>query len=284
MPRAPTLVTPLTSSADVSVVIPHYESQQTLGRAIASVLNQTVLPAEILVIDDASSPAAQREARQVVSSIEGIEARFVELPRNSGPGAARNAGWDLARNGIVAFLDADDAWLPGKVEAQSGLLVGENAYDAVGHRMLATSDLVQSHTAFTLPPGVGRAQELRRGQWLWRNQFATSSVMVRRDLSYRFSPHGRYAEDFDLWLRLAFDGRKMGVMDERLGVRYQGLYGESGLSTNLWAMERGELAAFRSLRAAGNLSFFRLIFAQSFSLTKYLRRVARVAARKSRSS
>lgn len=94
----------LADNQPVSVVIPHYEAHHTLARAIESVLNQTILPAEIIVIDDASSPASQRAAKTIVSSIDMVETHFETFGVNSGPAAARNAGWNLAKQPFLGFL------------------------------------------------------------------------------------------------------------------------------------------------------------------------------------
>ena len=95
--------------ASVSVVIPVFEARETLKAALASVAAQTLQPLEILVVDDASPVPPDVPA----------PARTLRAPRNRGPAAARNLGIAAARGRFVAFLDADDLWLPGKLAAQA---------------------------------------------------------------------------------------------------------------------------------------------------------------------
>lgn len=267
------------SREPISVIIPHYETPHTLVRAIESILNQTVLPTEIIVIDDASSPESQRAAKAIVTSIETVDSRFEVLGTNSGPGAARNAGWDLARQPVIAFLDADDSWLPQKVELQAPLLLTGAQFDVVGHQrfVLASSNTVPRPGVFQSEPGV---LKLRRNQWLWHNHFSTPTVMLQRELPFRFLADGRHSEDYDLWLRIAFSGRSMAFLQAPLAVVHKAKFGAPGLSGDLWAMERGELRGFRSILNSEEISASKYGAAVAFSLARYLLRVLKVRARR----
>jgi len=98
--------------SQVSVVVPSYNSAAYLPDAIDSALNQTIAPLEVIVVDDGSTD----ETAQVLERYQGrIRAVFQE---NRGPAAARNRGIAEARGGLIAFLDADDVWLPEKLEKQ----------------------------------------------------------------------------------------------------------------------------------------------------------------------
>lgn len=100
----------------ISVIIPVYNGERYLAAAIESVLAQSAPPTEILIVDDGSTDAslavAQRYAPQV---------HCYALP-HGGPGAARNQGAMLAQGHYLAFLDADDLWLPDKLKRQSAYL------------------------------------------------------------------------------------------------------------------------------------------------------------------
>jgi glycosyltransferase involved in cell wall biosynthesis len=96
----------------VSVIIPNYNYSQYLGEAIDSVLAQTYSPIEIIVVDDGSTDGS----REVLESYgDRVTAIFQQ---NAGVSAARNNGVSQSHGEFVAFLDADDAWLPAKVELQ----------------------------------------------------------------------------------------------------------------------------------------------------------------------
>jgi len=97
---------------EVSVVIPAYNAGRTISAALASVFAQTYRDFEVIVVNDGSTDdTAQR--------LEEWSGRLVTIcQRNGGPGRARNEGIARARGRLIAFLDADDIWLPRKLERQ----------------------------------------------------------------------------------------------------------------------------------------------------------------------
>ncbi len=103
----------------VSVVIPLYNSAATLGRAVESVLAQTMSAREIICVDDGS-----RDDPAAALLRFGERVRLLRQP-NAGPSAARNAGLAIASGDCVAFLDADDYWMPTMLERCTGALDGE---------------------------------------------------------------------------------------------------------------------------------------------------------------
>jgi glycosyltransferase involved in cell wall biosynthesis len=96
----------------VSVVIPTYNYARYLSAAVDSALSQSLPPAELIVVDDGSTDETERV-------LEGYRDRIQVLrQKNRGVSAARNAGAAVATGDLLAFLDADDLWLPGKLELQ----------------------------------------------------------------------------------------------------------------------------------------------------------------------
>lgn len=181
----------------VSVVIPAYNAQDFLAEAIESALGQSVSPLEVLCVDDGSHDAT-------VEIAKGYGVQVIKQ-QNGGPAKARNAGLAAANGEWIAFLDADDVWLPEKLERQLGLVnesvglvytdrvnFGDTA--GVGERQ---SDSVTLHSGRVLEP------------LLIRGNFITlSSVLVRRDLiakvgGFDTNRELMRCEDWDLWLRLA---------------------------------------------------------------------------------
>jgi glycosyltransferase involved in cell wall biosynthesis len=102
----------------VSVVIPVFNGEQTIKHALDSVFAQTFSNMEVIVVDDASSDRTIELAARYYSDRLNI----IRSSENRGAGAARNKGSAAARGRWVAFLDADDAWKPAKLERQVGLL------------------------------------------------------------------------------------------------------------------------------------------------------------------
>src|SRR3954469_10276808 len=98
---------------EVSVVIPAYNAAQTVGTAVDSVLAQTFADLELIVVDDGS----RDDTAAVVRARDAPRGKLVRSS-NQGVAAARNRGLALASGAFVAFLDADDAWQPTKLERQ----------------------------------------------------------------------------------------------------------------------------------------------------------------------
>lgn len=112
-------------AGSVSVIIPVYNGEDYLARAVASVRAQTSPVSEIIVIDDGSLDATPR----VIESLgPGVR---TQRQSNRGPGAARNRGLEMARGDFIAFLDADDLWTAGKTASQLRRLEEKPDADAV---------------------------------------------------------------------------------------------------------------------------------------------------------
>ena len=108
---------------DISVIIPCYNSADTLERAIKSILGQTRQPKEILIIDDASTDKTKEVLEPYRKYITLIKHEV-----NRGAAAARNTGIEAAKGSLVAFLDADDAWRPKKIEEHVQFMEETNAH------------------------------------------------------------------------------------------------------------------------------------------------------------
>jgi glycosyltransferase involved in cell wall biosynthesis len=112
-------------SALLSVIIPAYNAARYLGAAIESVLAQAWQPLEIIVVDDGSTDDSVQVAQRYQPLVQCVQ------QANCGPGAARNWGIRIAQGEFLAFLDADDLWLPGKLASQMGHLDAHPELDMV---------------------------------------------------------------------------------------------------------------------------------------------------------
>ena len=261
--------------APVSAIIPCYNSEKTIGRAILSVVNQSWRPAELILVDDASHD----KTLEVISDLKGkLRAEWIKviaLSENKGPGNARNIGWDKSSQNYVAFLDADDFWNKDKIAIQMSYMI-ENDAEISGHKyLLMEEETPQDFSNVQLDEIC--TKEVRTKKWLFRNYYSVPAVIVKKNLSYRFMVSeidGYGFEDYFLWLKIALDNHNMVIVDLPLAYGIKRYFGEYGLSGNFWVMEKGEIQIFFYFFENGKINLFFLCASVLWSLLKYLRRVA----------
>lgn len=251
----------------VSVIIPCYRCSGTIKRAITSITAQTQWPLEIILVDDCSEDGTLDLLNELKHQHEPNWIQVITLPSNAGPASARNAGWEIARGDFIAFLDADDSWHRQKLQLQCNYMHQHPDIVLCGH-LAARSE---SETDQYL--GELAAEQVPRLQMLFRNPFVTPSVMVRRNIRYRFREGSRHMEDHLLWMEIALGGSKLTRLNAHLAYLHKAPFGESGLSAQLWAMEQAELANFLFLYRSGRLNTPLLIALWSLSLLKFARRL-----------
>lgn len=259
--------------APVSVVIPCYRCADTVGRALASVRAQTLPVQEIILVDDASGDATAQKLREIERSDTRV--RLLALPSNRGPASARNAGWNVASCDYIAFLDADDAWHPRKVELQHAFMQAHPEFALSGHRHAWLPDPLPAVS----DDDAGRFHEVQFGRLLLSNPLSSSAVMLRRSVGLRFPEGQRHMEDHLLWMRLALDGQRMAKLAPWLSFRFSPPFGAAGLSRQLWLMERAELANYRAVHRAGGIGALTLAALVPWSLAKFGRRLVVSALR-----
>src|SRR5690625_5801866 len=104
---------------DIAVVIPLYNKEETIGRALKSVTSQKLLPAEVIVVDDGSTDDSLKTVREFAEKCHFLKWFSQE---NGGVSSARNAGAAAARARTLCFLDADEEWEPGYLVGVSHML------------------------------------------------------------------------------------------------------------------------------------------------------------------
>jgi glycosyltransferase involved in cell wall biosynthesis len=258
------------TGAPVSVVIPCYRCRHTIDRAVASVARQSLLPAELIVVDDGSGDGTLEHLRSLASRHAPGWMRVIALPANRGAADARNAGWESATQPYLAFLDADDAWHPRKIEIQLGYLQAHPDVTLCAHRheVLSAEEMPERE--------VGRvvAEDIpRRSILMSNNFFAPTMMMLRRDLPHRFLSGRRHVDDHLLWMQVVCSGKRMVRLSPALAFTYKRPYGESGLSAQLWTMEKAELENYALLRNEGRIGLAGALALSAWSLAKFARRL-----------
>ena len=202
-------------ASSVSVIIPAYQAGATIDRALLSVRAQTVLPAEMIVVDDGSWDDTRSKVAALEQELLPIRMTVANQP-NQGAGAARNRGIALAKGAYVAFLDADDEWLPNKLET-SLAKISAGPFVFVAHNGWICEDGrdALNDCAKRFRDGTGSFSSLYR-----KGYIDTCTVLARRDDILRvggFDEDLPNAQDFDLWLALsALPGAQFLVFDEVL--------------------------------------------------------------------
>jgi Glycosyl transferase family 2 len=209
---APEPAAPVESAAvpTFSVIIAAYQVADLIGEAIESVLAQTVPPLEIVVCDDGSTDDLQ-------GALAPYRGKLMLLRQpNRGESAAKNAAAAASSGDYVVILDADDVWLPERIEALGELAAArpdvdilttdawfELAGQKVGRFYGATTPFVVDgqRTAIFERDFIMPHPAVRRSRWLAIGGFAQSV---------------EYAADWDCWIRLILDGSLAGIVDQPL--------------------------------------------------------------------
>jgi len=234
--------------ATVSVVIPTFNRASYLQRAIDSVVAQTFADWEIVLIDDGSTDDTQRVAEEYAQL---LHERFMYIRQsNHGSSHARNCGIEASSGKFIAFLDADDEYLPHKLERQIelftkcpelGMVYGDYAYvdlDGVRHESAFDTKCGQARAvkAELVEPGLYRCNGSLFDCLLREYFIATIVGMVRREVladCIRFPEDVRYAEEWLFYLDVARRCRA-GFVDEPLCLHHfvKGSLARSNASAN----------------------------------------------------
>lgn len=200
----------------ISVIIPTYNREKTLPRAIESVLRQTCREElEVIVADDCSTDGTAELVRSMADADPRV--RYLCLEKNQGACAARNAGIDQARGEWIAFQDSDDEWLPGKLEAQLAAL-RESGADVCFHK-------VRQHTkgqdGVTYFPDLQGSRMMTHADMCGQPAITTQTIIGRREVfqEHRFDPVVRKTQDYDWGIRASRNFR-LYYLDEVLVEQY----------------------------------------------------------------
>jgi glycosyltransferase involved in cell wall biosynthesis len=255
-------------TAPVSVIVPCFRSKATIEDAVASIVAQTLRPAEILLIDDCSGDGTVDVLHSIAARHPVGWIKVIALPSNGGVSHARNTGWNQAQQPYIAFLDADDCWGSRKLELQMAALDADPSIALISHRMV----IRPRGTQVPPPESAVNAEVISRRTLLLRNPFPTASVILRRDLPLRFDEKFRRSEDYLLWSQIVFSGHRCVKLDQVLAIWNQRESGESGLSDDFVAVHRARRAMRRELLRQGLLNHAEYVFCSTFGMVTKTRR------------
>lgn len=227
----------------ISVIIPTYNRRLLLARALKSVVQQSVQPLEIIVVDDGSTDGTtawlQREFPKVI----------VLVQENLGVSAARNRGIAHAQGEWVALLDADDVWLPAKLEQQWAAIQDGNAVN-ICH---TEEKWIRHGKQVALPIKYKKQNGWIFNQSLRHCALSPSTVMMRREVFAKvggFDEALPVCEDYDLWLRVTAK-YAVCLVDVPLIEKHGGHADQ--LSTSTWGLDRFRARALHKFLQSAQL-------------------------------
>jgi GT2 family glycosyltransferase len=232
-----------TDAPQISVIIPTFNRAWSLGRAVDSVLAQTVAPAEIIVVDDGSTD-------HTAKVLADYENRITVLTQaNAGVSSARNTGIRHSTGELVALLDSDDAWKPGKLACQAAF------FKAHPDALICQTQEIWIRNGVRVNP-MNKHQKpsgMIFEPSLHRCLVSPSAVMIHKKLFDRkgvFRPDFPVCEDYEFWLRVSMD-TPIHLIDEAMTVKYGG---HPDQLSGRHSQDRFRIEAIRDLIESGALS------------------------------
>lgn len=266
----------------ISVVIPCYNCKETIERAVNSIWKQTQKPIEVILVEDCTPDNGEtlNSMRMLKDKYQPNWIQIIDLKKNAGPGNARNIGWNHATQPYIAFLDADDSWHPQKLATQYKLMKKKPELVLTGH---LTELYVEGKEKETFEEHNVDYTEPKRLNFLLFNRYATRSIILKRDLPFRFDPNKSFSEDYLLWAQIYLTGNKICLIEQPLAYAYKGAFGEGGLTGQLRKMQQGNLDTYKRLKEQNLIRSYEYYPLRVWSNIKYLRRVLITNLKKVRS-
>lgn len=247
----------------ISVVIPHYNSGLDIKRAYDSVLKQTLLPSEIIIVDDCS--LSKDILNDIINNhnIDNIILKVIFMEENKGPSYARNLGVESSCYEYVAFLDSDDVWVSNKLEIQYKVMV-ENNLNFIFHLYSAFPiEIIKKEVSLKKVSLFDLAK---------KQIICTPTVMAKKSSLKKFNIEMRYCEDFLCWV-MSNNCKYFYYIDSYLANGFKRQYGESGLSSNMYNMHLGVLKSFKILYSCGYIGLWEYILFSGMEYVKYPLRI-----------
>lgn len=202
----------------VSIIIPTYNREKYIERAVQSILGQTYDRYEIIIVDDGSTDNTREIIRVLEDKDDRI--RYIKLEENRGPAYARNIGMKEAKSEFIAFLDSDDEWLPDKLKLQMDKMLEFSEETALVFCRM--SGIRRGRKDRYVCPDESIDKESLEGnifsRLLWANLIGTPSALVRKKCLEQvggFKESLTCLEDWEWILRIAKNW-KIGFVDEIL--------------------------------------------------------------------
>lgn len=254
-----------------SVVIPMYNNQDTIERAILSVINQTRydLIDEIIVVNDGSTDNSKETVEKLISSTIGNKIKLINQ-KNMGAAVARNTGINKTKNSFIALLDSDDEWKKDKLEIQNNIFINNSKIRALG----CNRNEENIHIGKKID---NKLYKISPFLYCIKNWPQTSTIIFDKTIfeNNEFFPTDMtHAEEGLFFLTLSkFSGLYYTSKNLVICDGGKPVFGYSGLSANLKKMHKGVLNMMKRANKKNYISKIQLIFLCIYENFKYLRRI-----------
>lgn len=247
--------------ADVSVIIPHYNAAETVGRSIRSVVQQSLSVMELIIIDDHSDDF-DALSKTVAEFRGSLPITLLRLDVNSGASDARNAGVKIAKGKYLAFLDSDDVWSLNKIEIQYSLMERKNLHFS-GH--LYVHDL---NKCIMNSEEVISTKKISPIRFALGNPFFTPTVMVRKDGFIKFDIRYRRVDDYKCWLVNVKKDSGVLILIQLAGG-FKPAIGSSGLTSSFKIMHESYVVVLNDLYREGDVGLLFFLLSRMIEYFKY---------------
>ena len=226
---------------NISVVIPTYNRIELLKRSIDSVINQTIKPSEIIIVDDGSNDVTEAMVKKKYDSLKIIK------QKNKGVSAARNSGIKASSGEWICFLDSDDEWKNDKLEKQITAVANNSDYKFFHSNEIWIKNGKRINQ---------KKKHKKYGGDIFKKcldmcRISPSSVLIDKSIFEEigfFNENLVVCEDYELWLRIC-DKYEVFFIDEPLIFKYGGHQGQ--LSYSIDSIEYHRIKALEYLLSTG---------------------------------
>ncbi len=256
---------------NISVIIPTYNAENTIERALLSVLNQSSSEyiKEVIVINDGSTDSTDSILRAVIREHpKGYLVKYSVI-KNAGVSNARNLAIKSSTGNWIALLDSDDYWTEDKLGLQAESIL---RYKEV--RFIGANSQMDSITYGRVVSG--NLRKISFMQYMLKSSPSTCSIVFEKSLIDEvglFDVNQKHAEDSNLFMRMIYRADGYYLKDQLLILDDKPTFGASGLSSNLKAMHLGCLKNIADAQDLKYISFITAAFLHLWENVRYARRI-----------
>ena len=247
----------------VSVIVTTYNREEYLKEAVQSILNQTYKDFELIVVDNYSN----YDFFKVIEGFSDNRIRSFQNANNGIIAVNRNYGISKAKGRYLAFCDDDDLWKPDKLSRQLEAI--QNDADIVCTGLLRFSSIVLDEVQGVVDNST---RFVTLNDLLYKYPIALSSVLIKRSDSVLFNEQKFWVaiEDYELWLRLYFEGYRIKIINTPLICYRDNLNNTSSIRSNKVLLPIKRISVLSSLKVRYNFSGYKYVYYVMRNLIEYV--------------